>query len=111
MSVPTKVTSMTNVMDSGSSRSPRSTSRPPADSHVHRWWSATRSSGSAPIMRNSSQIPRSAEALEASTPIQCPHLSSARPPSSRIAAPIRGKPTSQGAYPITSFTFPVPLSP
>jgi len=110
MSVPTKVTSITKVMDSGSSRMPRSTSRPPADNQVHRWWSTERSSAAVPIMRNIRMKPMTAEAAEASTPSQWPQRSVALPPSRRIAAPISGMPTSQGASPITSFTC-LPFSP
>src|SRR5690606_26057956 len=104
MSVPTKVTSTTNVMDSGSSRRPRATSRPPADSQVPRLWSKARSSAGVPIMRNSRMKPTTAAAPEASTPSQWPQRSVALPPSSSTAAPISGKPISQGASPITSFT-------
>src|SRR5690606_31546609 len=97
MRLPTNVTSMTKLIDSGSIRRPASIARSPAGTHVYRCRSMTRSSAPAPRSWTMMTRPTTKAAIGARTPSQCPHRSERRPSSSRSAAEASGMAISSQA--------------
>src|SRR5690625_2801236 len=98
MSEPTNVTSSTNVSESGSRRSPAASESWPAETHVNRSVSTTRSAAGACRSDTRMAAPSTNAAAEAATPSQWPHRSERRPASSRIPADTSGIATSSQAY-------------
>src|SRR5690554_1057975 len=97
MSEPTNVTSSTNVIDSGSTRMPRSTLNAPPGSQVPSSSSRTRSED--PSSATHIATATTSAATGVAVPSRWPHRSARRPVSSRTAAPASGSATSSHARP------------
>src|SRR5699024_2896861 len=79
ISVPTNVTSITNVIDSGSMRSPAETSKLPAGTQLNRCCWTSRSPSDRPSIETVMIVPITKLAAEAKTPSAWPQESDLRP--------------------------------
>src|SRR5690606_34435848 len=97
MSEPTNVTSMTNVSESGSRRSPAASVSWPAEIQSNRSTSTTRSPTGACRSETRISAPITNDAADAATPSQWPQRSERRPARSRTAAETSGTATRSQA--------------
>src|SRR4051812_24034212 len=97
ISRPTPVMSSTNVSDSGSRRSPKSTCRPPTPNHRNSESSRMRCSGASASVSRKTSTPTTNDAAIVRTPSQWPQGSARRPASSSTRAPSAGRANSSQA--------------
>src|SRR5262245_19287205 len=91
ISDPTPVISRTKLMDSGSTSRSMPTLNEPTSMKSHRCSVRRRSSAPYPSIWTNIAAPTTNAASDMVTPSRWPHRSVRRPPSSRIAAPARGR--------------------
>src|SRR5690349_2678329 len=99
INAPTPVMSSTNVSDSGSSRSPKSTCREPTPNQRKSDSSRVRCSGSSARVSKKISRPTTKAAATVATPSQWPQRSARRPASSSTRAPNAGSANSSQASP------------